>query len=52
MMSIYKVVVDISFDGHHASGAYQACSIWTKRNGESLSIFYTSVKATPARPAE
>ena len=44
----YTVTLSGTYDGHDASGTYNAGSVWKLENGEWLAIFHTNVKQAGA----
>jgi hypothetical protein len=52
MISIYKVVLEGTYDGKDTSGTFNAGSVWKMQKGGWMAIFHTNVKEEPAaKPA-
>jgi hypothetical protein len=48
MVTIYKVVIQGTYDGKDASGTYNAGSVWKNEKGEWRAIFHTNIKEEKA----
>ena len=48
IVSTYVVKVEGTYDGHPASGTYNAGSVWKKEGTDWLAIFHTNVKQEAA----
>ena len=40
----YTVTLEGTYDGHDASGTYNAGTVWKQENGKWLAIFHTNIK--------
>jgi hypothetical protein len=54
IVTTYKVVIDVTYDGKDNSGTYNAGSVWKMQKGAWQAIFHTNSKTqeptTPAQP--
>lgn len=44
VVTTYTVVLEGTYDGHDASGTYNAGSVWKMEDGKWLAIFHTNIK--------
>lgn len=48
IVTSYTIKLQGTYDGHDASGTYNAGTVWKIENGNWLAIFHTNVKASGA----